>query len=46
MAIDEWWHEVTYEGVENCKEKKYPAILLKKGVSPPQYPEYDEDVYE
>ncbi len=43
---DEWWHEVTYEGVENCKEKKYPAILLKKGESPPQYPEYDEYIFE
>ena len=27
---DEWWHEVTYEGIKDCKEKEYPSVLLKK----------------
>ena len=39
---DEWWHEVTYEGIKDCAEKKYPSILLKKGDSPEQYPDVDE----
>ncbi len=39
---DEWWHEVTYEGIEDCTRKQYPAVLLKKGDSPEQYPDSDE----
>jgi len=39
---DEWWHEVTYEGIKDCKEKEYPSVLLKKGDSPEQYPDVDE----
>jgi len=39
---DQWWHEITYEGINDCTAKKYPAILLKKGKSPEQYPEDDE----
>jgi hypothetical protein len=39
---DEWWHEVTYEGIKDCKEKEYPSVLLKKGDSLEQYPDVDE----
>lgn len=39
---DEWWHEVTYEGIKDCKEREYPSVLLKNGESPEQYPEIDD----
>jgi len=39
---DEWWHEVTYEGIKDCEENDYPSILLRKGDSPEQYPDVDE----
>jgi hypothetical protein len=41
---DEWWHEITVEETEAEAEKgKYPRIVEKKGESPPQYPDYDEE---
>lgn len=40
---DEWWHELTFEGVLETKEKKLPKIIKKMGDSPPQYPDWDED---
>ena len=39
---DEWWHEITFEGIKECKEKEYPACVLIKGESPEQYPDIDE----
>lgn len=39
---DEWWHELTFEGECNTKVKKLPAIMVKKGESPSQYPDWDE----
>jgi hypothetical protein len=43
---DEWWHEITVEATDAPAEKgKYPRILEKKGKSPPQYPD-DEEEYE
>ncbi|MCD4706147.1 MAG: plasmid pRiA4b ORF-3 family protein [Candidatus Sabulitectum sp.] len=39
---DEWWHELTFEGKSSTKEKILPAIIMKKGESPPQYPDWDE----
>ena len=41
---DQWWHEITYEGIKDCAAKNYPSVLLKKGDSPEQYP--DDDEYE
>jgi hypothetical protein len=41
---DEWWHEVTVEETAAEEEKgKYPKIVEKKGKSPPQYPDNDEE---
>ncbi|MCK5132870.1 MAG: hypothetical protein KAR40_12035 [Candidatus Sabulitectum sp.] len=39
---DEWWHELTFEGECNTKANKLPAIMVKKGESPSQYPDWDE----
>ena len=39
---DEWWHELTFEGESSTQEKTLPAIIMKKGESPPQYPDWDE----
>lgn len=39
---DEWWHELTFEGECSTEEKQLPAIILKKGDSPSQYPDWDE----
>lgn len=39
---DEWWHELTFEGESSTNEKTLPAIIVKKGESPPQYPDWDE----
>lgn len=42
---DEWWHEIIVEETDSKEEKgKYPRIVEQKGKSPPQYPEYDEDM--
>ena len=38
---DEWWHEITFEGIKECSSDDYPAILLKKGASQSQYPDID-----
>jgi hypothetical protein len=42
---DKWWHEITFEKIVENDGGEYPRILMKKGESPPQYPE-DEDGYE
>ena len=39
---DEWWHELTFEGESSTQEKSLPAIIVKKGESPSQYPDWDE----
>jgi len=39
---DEWWHELTFEGECNTKVKKLPAIIVEKGESPSQYPDWEE----
>ncbi|MCK4504740.1 MAG: hypothetical protein KAW14_03925 [Candidatus Aegiribacteria sp.] len=39
---DEWWHELTYEGVKDIRTKDLPAVIVTRGESPPQYPDYDE----
>ena len=39
---DEWWHELTFEGVKDIRTKDLPAVIVTRGESPPQYPDYDE----
>ena len=40
---DEWWHELTFEGEIEFQGEELPAVTVKKGDSPPQYPEWDDD---
>lgn len=40
---DEWWHELTYEGVKDIGKKDMPKVIERKGESPLQYPDYDEE---
>ena len=41
---DEWIHEITIEKILDLfPEKEYPVISERKGGSPPQYPDFDED---
>lgn len=41
---DEWWHELTFEGEIDFdgEDEDLPAIIVRKGDSPPQYPDWDE----
>lgn len=46
---DEWLHVITVEKILDVfPKKKYPLVTEKKGESPPQYPDRDdqEDLYE
>ena len=42
---DDWWHEVRLLGVTPAEKnrKRYPCIVEKKGASPPQYVDWDEE---
>jgi hypothetical protein len=41
---DEWLHEITVEKIQDIFPKGgYPKIAERKGESPPQYPEYDDE---
>ena len=41
---DEWWHEITVENTDGAADKgEYPRTIEKKGKSPKQYPDPDED---
>lgn len=42
---DEWWHIITVERAEDAEEPEqtYPAVIARRGTSPEQYPEYDEE---
>lgn len=41
---DSWLHEITVEQTDGKVERgRYPRILEKRGESPPQYPEPEED---
>lgn len=40
---DEWWNEVTFEGVKDIRIEDLPAVIVARGESPPQYPDYDEE---
>ena len=45
---DEWWHELTVEAVDAPTEKgkRYPLVMERRGDSPPQYSEPDEQTGE
>ena len=42
---DEWWHVITVEqtDAEVDGALRYPAVIAKRGESPAQYAEYDEE---
>lgn len=42
---DEWWHVITVEqtDAEADAALRYPAVIAKRGESPAQYAEYDEE---
>ena len=41
---DEWWHEITVEQAAGSPEPgRYPRVLEKRGDSPPQYPDLEDD---
>jgi hypothetical protein len=42
---DEWWHVITVEqtDAEPDSALRYPAVIAKRGESPAQYAEYDEE---
>jgi hypothetical protein len=41
---DEWWHEITVEKTDGVADNgEYPRIVERKGESPEQYPDPDED---
>jgi hypothetical protein len=41
---DCWWHEITVESVDSPIEAgSYPRELQRRGESPPQYPDFEDD---
>jgi hypothetical protein len=41
---DKWWHTITVEKVnETADNDQYPRIVERKGQSPEQYPDFDEE---
>ncbi len=41
---DEWWHEITVEEIDAPAEKgRYPRVLERRGKSPPQYPDPEDE---
>ena len=41
---DDWWHEITVEKTDGSADNdKYPRIVDRKGQSPEQYPDPDEE---
>ena len=41
---DDWWHEITVEQIDGTPDdEEYPRVVEKRGDSPPQYPDLDED---
>ena len=44
---DEWWHKIIVEETSVPDDMgQYPRILEKRGDSPPQYPDTEEDIME
>lgn len=41
---DEWWHTITVEKTDGTPDsKRYPRIIERKGKSPEQYPDWEEE---
>jgi hypothetical protein len=40
---DEWWHELTFEGECSTEVNSLPVVTVKKGESPPQYPDFEDE---
>jgi hypothetical protein len=41
---DSWWHELKVENIDGVPDDQpYPRIVEKKGESPPQYPDLDDE---
>lgn len=41
---DDWWHRITVTSIADKAPKgKYPKIIARRGVSPPQYVDWDEE---
>jgi hypothetical protein len=41
---DSWWHEITVESVGGPVGKgEYPQVVERRGESPPQYPDSEDD---
>ena len=42
---DQWWHEITVEQIDVAAEKgcRYPRVLEKRGKSPPQYADFEDE---
>ena len=42
---DDWWHEITVEEITTKipLDRRYPALIAKRGKSPEQYDEIDDD---
>ncbi len=41
---DDWWHEITVEQIDGTPDDgKYPRVVERRGESPPQYPDLEED---
>lgn len=43
---DDWWHQIEVVSIRNKAPKgnKYPKVSSREGASPPQYPDWDEEV--
>jgi len=40
---DEWWHELTFEGVCSTEVNTLPVVTVRKGESPSQYPDFEDE---
>lgn len=44
---DEWWHKIDVISIEDdIPPGKYPRVIARKGESPPQYADFEDDEYE
>jgi len=40
---DDWMHQINVEAIEDAPpRKRFPKVIAKKGMAPPQYPDLDE----
>ena len=44
---DDWMHQINVKAIEECPERgKFPAVIERKGESPPQYCYWDDEEYD